>query len=374
MENEMACMGKLWIVLPLIFLVLPGCLDQAAKEDKEFMLPNPQSVAALNASLQTDVADYEGTYQVEIYTTQGGCYKSGSRDENNKSVVSVKVSSGNVTNYSMEDEHVLQEYNAENWTLCTWQVTGGADCNRPQEPWELLPQWKIELYFPIPNATAEACPSADREYGGIAGNRPLCKTSNGSESRPEDSAHLFRNISTAGLVFKKDIGTKWSYYRPENKTGMCLLDAKNPSTNESWVVKCGSENFDGMEPNVSVDTDISVLKNVTCEASDRVCICIFDTVAMKPKVCMLSSEPPSPDAQMKTQILLFLAAKQIDAFEVKADSAYGTCYSRFRDGMVQKFCFEDSLLTYASFGHNLCGDYEQNFYNRISKTTRNNWP
>lgn len=286
----------------------------------------------LNSSINTYNASYSEEHEVHSYAGH-----SGATDYTEKSNITIKVTNGQVTNYTIkhtkegwpvEKEDYYKYYDKSKNKLCQEKIISESSCNtislNPPELGKTLTGCKISLY---PDGKGK------------------CKC-NGELKPIED---------LSGFACSEDKNTEnmtirygHAIYHPETKQGFCYYETNDPSSKQLWAFECNQENFE-LKPLVT--NNLEPLKNITCyQYGHSSCICNFDPI--KTLVCS-KDKPLNFDSETKSNILNYLGNIKITSIS-EEDNQYGHCYNFSHDKLEHTFCFnEQNSITFAKWGKDI---------------------
>ncbi len=293
-------------------------------------------MVSLMDQLNSVVRNYEASY-TKKHEVDSWAGHSGATHYTEESEISIDVSDGQITDYTMrhtregwpvEKEDYFKYYDKSQYKLCQEEIISESSCNaislNPPKLGGTLIGCKISLY---PDGRGKCECNGDLQ--------PI-------EDLPGFACSEEKNTDNMELKFGHSI------YYPETEKGFCYYEAKDKASEQFWAFECDQENIE-LKPLVS--NNLEPLSNVKCyRYGHSSCTCTFNPV--KTLVCS-EDKPPNFDSDIKQEIIDYLKDVTISLIS-EEDKEYGHCYTFSYDELEHTFCFnEQKMITFAQWGKDI---------------------
>lgn len=326
-----------WSLLTILVLIIfiSGCTPLIEKKNNVSQA-DQKIISGLKSRLNSNVINYDASYKRDHEVHHWGGH-SGSTDYTEESNISIEVSNGQVTDYTIRHtqdssypdlkKDYYRYYDLSQNKLCQEEVVSESEC----EP--------ITLNQP--------------NLGGVLNGCKMSFSPNGrGECVCEGNSHPIEELP--GFACSEDKNTDnmeseygHAIYYPETKKSFCYYETRDKASEELWAFECNQENIE-LKP--LVRNNLKPLTEVRCYQYVDYCYCKFDPV--KTLVCS-DDKPNNFDADTKRKIIDYLKDVTISSIS-EEDNEKGHCYSFSYDELDHNFCFDaDGLITLAQWGRDL---------------------
>lgn len=350
-------MKKLFILFCAIILVIfiSGCTKLVEEKPIELIPTTVKEpivseadqniIASLKSGLNSIVNDYEASYNKVHEVHSSAAYSAGATDYTEKSIISIKVSYGQVIDYSIrhtkdgwpfEQEDYYQVYDFSKKELCQQDVVGSSSCAYSETP-----------IAPKMSGSVTGCKV--KSYGG----KHVCLC-NGEEKSISINENIqpelpcSDSIQTSGLELWDEFNI---IYYPSTDQSLCYFVTK--SEDPRYAFECQNKNIKLLMSQIETDEE---LKNTVCRYSkyNYLCSCSFDNIKIQ-AVCEKET-PLNFDSETKSNILSYLENIEITSIS-EEDNQYGHCYTFSHDELEHTFCFnEKDIITFAQWGGDISNE------------------
>jgi len=323
-------------IILMIFLVIFVVLSIKLIWEERSFSQEEKAINSLKAKLSSVVNNYNASYfkEHEVHFWAG---HSGATDYTSKSKISIKVSNGQVIEYSIKysregwpvkSEDYYEYYDKSQNRLCREKIVSKSGCDpiplNPPKLGGILRGCRLSLY---PDGKGKCICDGElkpiEDYLGFA-----CSEEKNTENMEIRYGHAI--------------------YYPETKRGFCYYEVRDLNSGQLWAFECDQENIE-LKP--SITNNLEPLSNIKCYRYGYTsCVCTFNPVKI---LTCYEGEPSNFDFEVKSRILHYLEQVAITSIS-EENNTYGKCYTFFYDNLKHIFCFnEQNLITLAQWGKNI---------------------